>query len=110
MSEQISGNEIDLEAVGDDIVDMPDRLDLLLVEAGVVGTRTKAQKLIKAGKVTVNGETVTKPAYAVGALGHAPYPRGQGRGLCVPWRLQARRSVRGVPRAGTSGTEGSAMS
>ena len=71
MSEQISGNEIDLEAVGDDIVDMPDRLDLLLVEAGVVGTRTKAQKLIKAGRVTVNGETVTKPAYAVGALGHA---------------------------------------
>ena len=60
MSEQISGNEIDLEAVGDDIVDMPDRLDLLLVEAGVVGTRTKAQKLIKAGKVTVNGETVSR--------------------------------------------------
>lgn len=69
MSERIDGNGIDITE--DDIVEMPDRLDLLLVEAGVVGTRTKAQKLIKAGKVTVNGETVSKPAYAVGALGHA---------------------------------------
>lgn len=69
MSERIDDNGIDITE--DDIVEMPDRLDLLLVETGVVGTRTRAQKLIKAGRVTIDGRTVTKPAYAVGALGHA---------------------------------------
>ncbi|NEG55747.1 TlyA family RNA methyltransferase [Bifidobacterium sp. SMA15] len=49
---------------------MPDRLDLWLVAGGVVDSRSKAQRLIKGGHVTVNGRTVTKPAYAIGDATH----------------------------------------
>ncbi len=38
------------------------RLDLLLVQRGLAPSRARAQAEIKAGSVTVNGETVTKPA------------------------------------------------
>lgn len=41
------------------------RLDVHLVEAGLAESRAKAQDLIRRGRVRVNGEVVTKPAFRV---------------------------------------------
>jgi 23S rRNA (cytidine1920-2'-O)/16S rRNA (cytidine1409-2'-O)-methyltransferase len=47
-----------------------ERLDKLLVERGLAPTRAKAQALIMAGDVRVNGEVATKPGMGVPADAH----------------------------------------
>lgn len=42
---------------------MKQRLDHLLVQRDIVSTRSQAESWIKLGKVTVNGEVITKPGY-----------------------------------------------
>mgnify|MGYP006270212885 CR=1 FL=1 len=44
---------------------MRTRLDLLLVERGLVGSRALAQRLVMAGQVRVDGQLVLKPATPV---------------------------------------------
>jgi 23S rRNA (cytidine1920-2'-O)/16S rRNA (cytidine1409-2'-O)-methyltransferase len=39
------------------------RLDALLVERGLAGTREKAQRLVRAGRVTVDGRIADKPGH-----------------------------------------------
>lgn len=47
------------------VVALPDRLDAFLASDGRVRSRTSAQDAITQGRVTVNEEVVTKPAYRV---------------------------------------------
>jgi 23S rRNA (cytidine1920-2'-O)/16S rRNA (cytidine1409-2'-O)-methyltransferase len=58
------------------------RVDVALVEAGLVESRQKAQALILAGKVKVGGETVREPARPVlpGAVELVAGPRYVSRG------------------------------
>jgi len=59
------------------------RLDLLLVERGLVESREKGQALILAGAVFVNGQKVDKPGHAVASdskIELAEQPRYVGRG------------------------------
>jgi 23S rRNA (cytidine1920-2'-O)/16S rRNA (cytidine1409-2'-O)-methyltransferase len=59
------------------------RLDLLLVERGLVESREKGQALILAGEVLVNGQKVDKPGHAVAPdskIEVAEQPRFVGRG------------------------------
>ncbi len=44
---------------------MKKRLDLLLVEQGLVGTKSQARSLVKEGRVLLKGESVTKPGFKV---------------------------------------------
>jgi len=42
---------------------MKQRLDQLLVQRGLVPTRSQAESWIKLGKVMVDGKAVTKPGF-----------------------------------------------
>ena len=46
---------------------VPVRLDQALVEAGLARSRTLATRLVREGRVAVNGAVVTKPAMKVRA-------------------------------------------
>lgn len=59
------------------------RVDILLVEKGLVESRSQAQRLVMAGKVRADGELVHKPSFMVGleaALQVEPGPRFVSRG------------------------------
>ncbi len=59
------------------------RLDVLLVERGLVESREKGQALILAGEVFVNGQKVDKPGHTVASdskIELAEQPRYVGRG------------------------------
>ena len=43
------------------------RVDLLLVERGLAGSRAQAQRLVMAGQVRVEGQVVPKPSSTVPA-------------------------------------------
>ncbi len=45
---------------------MKKRLDLHMVEKGLVSSRTRAQDLIKDGSVLVDGKTISSPSHSVG--------------------------------------------
>jgi 23S rRNA (cytidine1920-2'-O)/16S rRNA (cytidine1409-2'-O)-methyltransferase len=52
------------------------RLDLLLVERGLAESRAKAQALIMAGQVRVQGQVVLKPATSIDHASHLEVERG----------------------------------
>lgn len=59
------------------------RLDSLLFENGLVASRSLAQRMVMAGEIRVNGETVFKPAYPVtedDEITIHPLPRFVSRG------------------------------
>ena len=76
------------------------RLDLLLVERGLAESRAKAQALIMAGQVRVDGQVAIKPATAVDAAASIAVeagPRFVSRGGD---KLEAALQAFGVPVAG----------
>lgn len=60
----------------DTVPSIPDRLDAVLVASGAVGSRSKAQRLIKSGRVTVDDVVVTKPAHAIAGAEHIAVAAG----------------------------------
>ena len=55
---------------------MPNRLDVELVERGLVDTRSKAQRLVKSGAVLVDGDPVAKPSAVVDATADISVDKG----------------------------------
>jgi 23S rRNA (cytidine1920-2'-O)/16S rRNA (cytidine1409-2'-O)-methyltransferase len=77
------------------------RLDLTLIERGLVSTRTKAQDLIRQGKVLVNGKVIKQPGFDVEAaaevsLTEAEHPYVSRGGL----KLAAALDAFGIPVTG----------
>ncbi len=67
------------------------RIDQLLVERGLAESREKAQALIIAGEVVVNGQKALKPGHSVAADSRVEVLRAHA--LRQPWRLQTRGRV-----------------
>lgn len=63
------------------------RLDAALVARGLVATRSKAGRLIKAGNVTVNGRTVTRPAAHVSSADRLTADAGDNYVSRGAWKL-----------------------
>lgn len=55
---------------------VPDRLDAALVAMGLVESRSKAQRLIRSGKVIVDGVTAVKPAMSIAAASDITVDKG----------------------------------
>jgi 23S rRNA (cytidine1920-2'-O)/16S rRNA (cytidine1409-2'-O)-methyltransferase len=55
------------DAAGEPVAESPRRLDLALVERGLARSRGSARAAIEAGRVTVDGRPVVKPAHPVAA-------------------------------------------
>ena len=53
------------------------RLDMMLVSARLVSSRSKAQRLIRTGKVTVDGRVVTKPSAVVSGMAPLRVDKGE---------------------------------
>ena len=71
-----------------------ERLDILLVERGLAGTRTKAQALVMAGVVLVDGLRADKPGTKIAAeceitLKEKPHPYVGRGGLKLEGALEA---------------------
>jgi len=58
------------------------RLDLRLVEEGLAESREKAQALVMAGRVRVDGQPATKPGAPVAAPPPAAAPKRMSRSIC----------------------------
>ena len=78
------------------------RLDLALVERGLVGTRTKAQRVISSGAVSVDGIAISKASHSVGpestiVVAHADGDVGRGaiklRAALDYWAIPVREAV-----------------
>lgn len=53
------------------------RLDVLVVQRQFVDTRTKAQRLISEGNISVDGKVITKPSTKVSPLAHIVVDKGE---------------------------------
>lgn len=82
-----------------------DRLDMMLVASGLVESRAKAQRLIKAGHVRVDGATVTKPSFMVKA-GHSELAVDKGDDYVSRGAYKLKGAFEAFADAGLTGPQG----